>query len=122
MLGCGIDMMYIPRLEQSCLRWGDRFLERIFTAQEREYCSRQRRPYIHFSGRFSAKEALIKAIGGFHTTRWSEMEVLPNPLGAPEMILHGETAAYLHERGVERILLSISHDHHYCVAMVCLVG
>jgi holo-[acyl-carrier protein] synthase len=121
MLGCGVDLVYIPRMERACRQWGDRFISRVFTPQERNYCYRQKTPYHHLSGRFAAKEALIKAMGGFKVTRWAEMEVLPKVEGAPpEMVVHGETAAILKDRGVGRIFLSISHDHHYSVATVYL--
>lgn len=119
-LGYGIDLVYIPRLERSCLHWGARFVSRIFTPSEMEYCYRQRLPYNHFSGRFAAKEAFIKAVGGLKTTRWTEMEVLPQAKGAPKMIVHGETAQLLSDRQVRSIFLSISHDHNYSVAMVYL--
>ncbi|HET6371109.1 MAG TPA: holo-ACP synthase [Nitrospiria bacterium] len=121
MLGCGVDLVYVPRMERACRQWGDHFLSRVFTAQEKSYCYRQRMPYRHLSGRFAAKEALIKAMGGFKITRWVEMEVLSRAEGAPpEMVVHGETATVLKERGVNKILLSISHDHNYSVATVCL--
>jgi holo-[acyl-carrier protein] synthase len=122
MIGCGVDLVFIPRMEQTCQRFGERFLSRVFTAEERRYCEHQRLPYSHFSGRFAAKEALIKAMGGFKITRWTEIEILRGTEGAPKMILHGQTAAVLSDRGVEKILLSISHDRDYCVAVVCLGG
>jgi holo-[acyl-carrier protein] synthase len=116
-----VDLVYIPRMERVCRQWGDHFLSRVFTPQERSYCYRQRMPYRHFSGRFAAKEALIKAIGGFKITRWVEMEVLSKAEGAPpEMVVHGETAAILKDRGVSGVFLSISHDQNYSVATVCL--
>jgi len=119
-LGCGIDLVYIPRMEQVCQRWGERFLSRVFTSIEQDYCYRHGSPFRHLSGRFAAKEALIKAMGGEEPARWTEMEVVLRPEGAPEMRVHGRTEQALRERGVDRVFLSISHDHHYSVAMVCL--
>ena len=66
-IGTGIDATDIPRIERVLRRYGDRFLERIFTPAEVAYCQRRRNPAPHLAGRFAAKEAAMKALGTGHS-------------------------------------------------------
>lgn len=111
--GIGIDIIEIDRVAVAVAR--PRFKERVFTPAEREYCD-QARGAERYAGRFAAKEAIAKALGcGLN---WREVEILHGADGRPVPALHGAAAARLGDR---RILLSISHCHHYAVAqaIVC---
>ena len=119
-VGHGIDIASIPRIEQSLERFGDRFRERCFTQREREYAANHKRPATHLAGRFAAKEAVFKALGtGWRTgISWVDIEVVPLPTGEPTLSLHGNAAQIAKERGAHRWLVSISHTGDYAVASV----
>lgn len=116
LLGIGNDIIEIERIEQSIKQFGDRFLERHFTAKERAYCLKNSNPYPQFAGRFSAKEAAAKALGtgfGEHLS-WKDLEILPGEHGKPELFFHGALAL---QHPNTRILVSISHCKLYATAM-----
>jgi holo-[acyl-carrier protein] synthase len=77
-IGLGVDATDIPRIASTMERYGDRFLQRVFTEGEIAYCQRRRHPEIHFAGRFAAKEAAMKALGTGHTQQvlWRDVEVV----------------------------------------------
>ncbi len=122
-IGTGIDMVDIERIAQSIERFGNRFVERIYTPGEIAYCRRkQRKAAESFAARFAAKEAAAKALGtgiGFGIT-WREIEVGREPAGRPVLRLHGraaEIAAVLH---VRHSALSLTHTGTQAVAFVVL--
>lgn len=123
-LGIGMDIQAIPRMEQALLRGGKRFLERTFTADEIRYCRRQHKSGQHFCGRFCAKEAFFKALGtGWAKgVRWTEVEVIRRRSGQPELILTGTAAALAKKARVKKIWLSLSHSREYAAATVVLEG
>jgi holo-[acyl-carrier protein] synthase len=106
--GVGIDIIEIGRIAESIQR--PRFRERIYTEAEREYCGATASAE-RYAGRFAAKEAIAKALGG--SLVWQEVEILCAPSGAPVPRLHGAAAARLAGR---RLHVSISHCHEYAVA------
>ncbi len=123
-IGIGIDLVHIPRMEGVAHRWGGRFLQRVFTERERIYCLGHRRPAPHLASRFAVKEAVIKALG---LTRddpfcWREIETLNDASGKPQVCLTGQIGGYADARGVRRVHVSITHDHHYAIAQVVLEG
>src|SRR5256886_14350970 len=89
-IGLGLDATDIDRIADTIGRYGDRFLQRIFTEGEVAYCSRRRVPAIHFAGRFAAKEAAMKALGTGHSqgVLWRDIEVVRHG-GPPELVFHG---------------------------------
>ncbi len=104
-------------------RYGDRFLQRVFTEGEISYCTRRHDPAPHLAGRFAAKEACMKALGTGHScgVLWKDIEVLRMD-GAPQLVLHGgarRRAAAMH---VERSLLTITHSEALAMAQVMLLG
>lgn len=117
-LGHGVDIAVCERIEQVWKRHGDLFLRRIFTPAEQEYCLAVRRPSIRLSGRFAAKEAILKALGtGWRGgIAWTDMEILNDGLGKPHATLSGACAARAGELGVGRIEVSISHTDRFAVA------
>jgi holo-[acyl-carrier protein] synthase len=124
-VGTGIDLVEIDRVARSIERYGRRFLERVYTAQEIAYCERKRRNAAEsYAARFAAKEAGAKALGtgmGFGVT-WREIEVGREPAGRPLLLLHGRAAEIARAMGVERCSLSITHTRSEAMAMVILEG
>ena len=108
----GLDLMQIDRIESVIAKRGERFLARVFTPAEREYCERRSRPATHYAGRYAVKEAVMKVLGtGWSSgVRWVDIEVHRTPGRAPEVVLHGESKTIARRREIERILVSITHD------------
>jgi holo-[acyl-carrier protein] synthase len=120
--GIGIDIVQIPRIEKALQRWEDRFLMRVFTESEIEYCEGKARPAARFALRFAAKEAFAKALGlGFgKTLSFGQIEVKNDSRGQPYLALHGKSKEAYQSCGIRRSLLSLSDDGPYAIAMVLL--
>jgi holo-[acyl-carrier protein] synthase len=123
-LGSGIDLVEIARIQRSVERYGARFLNRVFTPAEQEYCLRKRAAAESFAARFAAKEAAAKALGtgisrGVH---WLEIEVVREPGGKPGVAFHGSAARIASGLGVERTALSLTHTAALAMASVLLEG
>ncbi len=123
-IGHGIDLVETKRIEEVWRRHPDRFLDRILTAAERAYCERRKNPLPNIAGRWAAKEAILKVIGtGWRgEIAWTDIEVLNNKAGAPQVSLSGRTKAIADELGVTQILLSITHTGHYAAASAIGIG
>ncbi len=121
-LGTGIDIVEVPRIGQSIERFGERFLQRIFTAAEIRYCETKANRIERFAARFAAKEAAMKAIGtGLRGgVTWKDFEVGREPGGRPTMVLHGKAAEVAAALGARRSHLSVSHTEEHAVAYVIL--
>lgn len=112
----GVDVIEIERVAATLARFGDRFLERVFTEGETAYC-RGRAPQL--AARFAAKEAVMKALGtGTRGVGWREVEVTRKRTGEPGIALHGRAAERAARLGIDRIAVSLSHSRHYAVASV----
>ncbi len=123
-LGIGIDLAEVDRIEDSMARFGDRFLRRILGSDELAYCLAHARPGPHVAARFAAKEAVGKAFGtgiGF-PLGWQDIEVCRLASGAPAIRLHGQGQILREARGVERIHLSLTHTLKLATAVVILEG
>ena len=120
--GIGIDVIQNERIHDSIQRFGDRFLNRIYTEGEMEYCKKCAQPEIHYAARFAAKEAAFKALGtGWAKgVRWKDVEVVRLPSGKPELHLHGEALAYATSEGAKRFYVSLTHDQSVSCAVVIL--
>ena len=121
-VGTGIDIAEVPRIRKSIERFGQRFLERIFTAGEIRYCDSKANRVERYAGRFAAKEAAMKALGtGWnHGVRWRDCEVSRKPGGRPTMVFHGKAGEFAAGLGVRNIALSISHTEEQAIAQVIL--
>ena len=116
MLTTGVDIIEIPRIQQVLDRYGQRFLDRVFTPSEIAYC-RGRAPNL--AGRFAAKEATMKALGtGVRGVGWKDIEVVRAESGAPSVKLHGRAEQRAKRLQVGEISLSMSHSREYAVAFV----
>jgi holo-[acyl-carrier protein] synthase len=121
-VGTGIDLAEIGRIQQSIARYGSRFLNRIYTAAEQAYCLRKRNSGESFAARFAAKEAGAKALGTgiSHGVGWLEIEVARERGGRPTLVFHGRAAERAAQMGVVHIALSITHTTGLAMASVVL--
>lgn len=113
--GVGIDIVEIDRIRCVVERWGDSFLDRVFTESELAYARLRKNLYHHLAARFAAKEAVGKALntGWSGVFRWADIEVVNEPSGQPKVVLHGEVAELLAGR---HIVLSLSHSTQHVIA------
>lgn len=119
--GIGIDICEVHRFERLVKKQA--FLNKVFTVNEIEYCSRHGNSEQNYAARFAAKEAFVKAMGtGFGRKGISlkEIEILKDELGKPYIKLHGKTQDSVYEDGDKNILLSISHEEKTAVAVVII--
>jgi holo-[acyl-carrier protein] synthase len=123
-IGTGIDIVEIARLQRSLDRFGDRFLDRVFTAEERRYCQTIAEPARCYAARFAAKEAVSKAFGtGIgQSLGWLDLVVERSPAGQPSILLQGNATATARALGITGIKLSLSHSDHYAVAQAIACG
>ncbi|HSB03865.1 MAG TPA: holo-ACP synthase [Thermodesulfobacteriota bacterium] len=123
-IGTGIDIVNIERIDHLITRWGDLFLRRVFTEREIVRCQKQARPSECFALRFAAKEAFLKAIGlGYREgIRWTDMEVENDSMGKPFLSVHRKAKELIQLLRVRQALLTLSHDRPYAVAHVILEG
>jgi holo-[acyl-carrier protein] synthase len=121
-LGLGIDVIQNQRIRESLEKFGDRFLNRIYTAIEASYCKACADPGIHFAARFAAKEAAFKALGtGWAAgVKWKDIEVRRLDSGKPELHLYGEALARATSMGATRFHVSLTHDQLVSCAVVML--
>ena len=120
--GIGADVVQISRIHSVSNRWGDRFLRRVFTKRESQYCQSQKNPAPHFAVRFGAKEAFLKALGVGYSegVRWKDIEVVRSDSGRPAIQLHNHTKSLSQRHKVSGIHLSMSHDGDYGFVQVVL--
>jgi holo-[acyl-carrier protein] synthase len=120
-LGLGTDLIETKRIQESMDRFGERFLERIFTAGEIAYCSRKKRNAAEsFAARFAAKEAGAKALGTgiSRGVSWTEFEVKREASGRPSLHLSGRAAELAEAMGVRRVQLTLTHSRELAMAVV----
>ena len=118
---CGTDIIEIDRIENSIKTLGDKFLNRVFTPKEIEYCeSKKAQKYQHYAARFAAKEAAFKAISykldNKFDIEWKDIEVVNNEFGRPELNIYKENL-----KDITNIDISISHCKKYATANVIAV-
>jgi holo-[acyl-carrier protein] synthase len=114
----GIDLVDCPRIEEMLNRHGQRFVDRIFTASEQNYAQSNKNPVEKFAGRFAAKEAILKLMGtGWRgKIAWTDIEVVNNNSGQPEVTLSGEVKKIADKLGIEHISVSITHTANFAIA------
>ncbi len=121
-IGIGTDLTEVRRVERSIERYGERFLERVFTAGERAYCLRKKNFGESFAARFAAKEAAAKALGTgiSRGVSWQEFEVRRDPGERPTLHLSGRAAELAGLLGVGRVALSLTHTREMAMAVVVM--
>jgi holo-[acyl-carrier protein] synthase len=115
----GTDIVFIQKIRKLLETYGEKFQNRNFTPKEIYYCSSKLKPYVHFAGKFAAKEAVAKALG---VTRqywfsWREIEILNESTGGPYVALHGVPQSVAKDCRYEKIDVSISHSTDYAIAV-----
>ena len=121
-VGTGIDIAEVPRVRRSIERFGNRFLERIYTVGEMRYCDSKANRAERYAARFAAKEAAMKALGtGWSRgVRWRDCEVTRLAGGRPAIAFHGKASEIAAKLGVKNAALSISHTAEQAIAQVIL--
>ena len=121
-IGTGVDLAEVARIQKSIERFGDKFVRRIYTPGEIAYVERKANRFERYAARFAAKEAGMKAIGtGWnHGVRWRDCEVTRMPGGRPTMVFHGKAGEFAAKLGAKNVALSISHTVEQAIAQVIL--
>ena len=124
LIGIGIDVVEVSRIKSSLDEFGEKFLTKIFTEAEREYCQKQKTPEIHLAARFAAKEAIAKAFGtGIgKDVGWLDMEITRRASGEPEVKLSGTAANLAQEKQVCNVMVSLTHAKHYAAANAVIMA
>jgi len=118
--GIGIDLVEIQRIERVLKRWGERFERRVFSDREIAYCRKHARAPVHYAGRFAAKEAFIKALGGLRGLTMKDIEILNDDAGKPAFAQNAAVKRTLKDRGVRHVALSVTHTDHDASALVIM--
>ncbi|MFH1654215.1 MAG: holo-ACP synthase [Pseudomonadota bacterium] len=123
-LGIGVDLVDVRRIESAIFRWEERFLRMLFTDNEIRYCNNKKNPAIRFATRFAAKQALIKALFSKEerTVDYRLIEIDQDEEGRPTAVLSGKLKNRYKELSVKKVHLMISHDGNYGVANVVVEG
>lgn len=117
-----MDIVEIERIRRLAGCYGDRFFDRVFHPSEAAYCT-GREKWERMAARFAAKEAVLKAVGtGLRRCRWRDIEVTRDSLGRPEIRLTGHLAEEARRRGIERVLVTLTHARDYAVAQALALG
>ncbi len=119
--GIGTDIIEVDRV-QKVMERDIGFRDKIFTPHEIEYCESKRHKYQHYAGRFSAKEAFLKAIGtGWrYGIRFGDIEVTHDELGKPEINVYGKAKEWVESESVSNIHVSLSHLKEMATAIVII--
>jgi len=114
----GIDLVDCPRIEQMIQRHGERFIKRVFTAAEQAYAEKNKNEVEKLAGRFAAKEAVLKLVGtGWRgKIAWTDIEIINNAAGQPEVTLGGEVRKIADTLGIKHISVSITHTANFAIA------
>jgi holo-[acyl-carrier protein] synthase len=121
-LGIGIDIIEVARVQASHERFGERFLNRLLLADEIAYCLSHKNPAPFIAARFAAKEAISKAFGTGIGAQlgWRDMEIGRKKSGEPFVVLHGKGKELFKSRRAKRLLVSLSHTANYAAATAVL--
>jgi holo-[acyl-carrier protein] synthase len=123
-VGMGIDIAEIDRIEAAITRHGAPFLKRLYTPAEIAYCERHKHKYERYAARFAVKEAVMKALGtGWSRgVRWRDIEVVNQPSGKPTLRLAGVASELAERQGVKHISISITHSGNLALSQVIFEG
>lgn len=119
-VGLGVDICEIARVERAISRHPT-FRDRVFTPEEIAYCDSKARPAESYAGRFSAREATIKALGGYRGRRWQDISVTRHPSGAPAIRLDGNAKRRADALGVTDVLITFTHEKASAVAFAIAI-
>lgn len=119
-IGIGVDIIEIDRIKESIEKFGDHFLNKIFTQKEIKYCLSKHNKYQHFAARFAAKESIAKALatGWNKEFSWQNIEISNQPNGSPVVTLLGSLKNFLTPD--KELKISMSHSKNYVVGMAVI--
>jgi holo-[acyl-carrier protein] synthase len=119
-LGLGIDIIEIARVKKSIEKYGDKFLNKVFTEEEIKYCNSKFNKYQHYAARFAAKEAVYKALasGWKEGLRWKDIEIQNDASGMPSIKPTGKLQSFL--SGDTQLRISISHSDNYVTSVAII--
>lgn len=120
----GIDLVDCPRIESMLQRHGQNFLDKVFTAAEQKYASAGKNKVEKLSGRFAAKEAVLKLIGtGWRgKIAWTDIEVVNDDMGKPTVNIYGEVDRIAKSLGIHQISISITHTANFVIASAVAIA
>jgi len=119
-ISIGVDIVDIGRISKNISDDNDRFINRVYTKNEIEYCKSKKNMSHHFAGRLAGKEAVSKALkltwdSGIN---WRDIEIINEENGCPSVVLHGEPKKVVKNRKITNIRISLSHENEYAIAFV----
>jgi holo-[acyl-carrier protein] synthase len=122
--GVGVDLIEVARIDRAVRHYGERFVRRVFTPREADYCAVRPRSSEHYAARWTAKEAASKALGTGLSgdIGWRDFEVITDARGGPEMHLHGGATRAAASAGVGCVILSLAHTGGYALAVALALG
>jgi holo-[acyl-carrier protein] synthase len=120
----GIDLVDCPRIEEMIKRHGERFLDRVFTADEQAYAEANKNKIEKLAGRFAAKEAVLKLVGtGWRgKIAWTDIEIINDSTGQPRVTLDGEVKELADKLGIKHISVSITHTANFAIASAVAIS
>jgi holo-[acyl-carrier protein] synthase len=123
-LGIGTDITECLRIARMIERHGELFLNRVYTPEEIRYCQSRKQATQHFTGRWAAKEAVLKALGTgwVRGISWRDIEIRNEPGGKPMVAVRGGAKEIVEKRGIAKLLVSISHCHTHATACAIALG
>jgi len=123
-VGIGTEIVECLRIRRMIEEHGELFLLRVFSAEEISFCQARRQSTEHFAARWAAKEAVVKAIGlsGGHKDAWGEVAIQVEPGSPPRVAMTGNVQAKAHDRGIQRVLLTMSFCRAYATATAIAIG
>ena len=124
-VGIGIDLVDIDRVERMIRGREERVLQRLFTFREVDYARRRSDPWRHYAARLAAKEATYKALSGNDLAKainWKDIEVVMHSDGRPSLALHGHAKRRAAQLRISRALVTLTHSENAAAAMVVLEG
>ncbi len=123
-LGIGLDLCAVDRMSAALQRHGERFEQRVFTEAERAYAAGRHNRAEALAARFAAKEATSKALGAPRGIDWHDVEVTPARSGmhGPHVVLRGRAREVADERGIVRVMISITHAGGFAAAVAIAVN
>ena len=121
-IGMGVDHVQSQRMKEMLLKWADRVEDRVFDEEELEYSKAKGETHLHLAARFAAKEALFKALGKglSEGMTWTDVRVINDETGKPNIFLRRRAEEIAGEMGVERIHVSLTHTDDCAIAVVIL--
>ena len=123
-IGIGTDITECLRIARMIERHGELFVNRVYTPEEIRYCQNRKQSTQHFTGRWAAKEAILKALGTGWTRgiSWLDMEIRNEPGGRPVVTVRGGVKEVVEQLGITKLLVSISHCRSHATACAVAVG